>query len=124
RVKAKQLHDNSREQEVVDDLMKALEVVNTKVDSGKMVHDPVTVGLSVLDEVVGPNRIRLKMYAIAPSGRSRTNFIKQLGACFNKVTPGVLLAEQINGVKHNEISSAFVIEYGAQRIVLGGDMES
>jgi beta-lactamase superfamily II metal-dependent hydrolase len=123
KVKAQRLHDSAQEQEIASELLEALELVNAKVNRREMVHNPVTVNASILDELVAPDGVRLRMVAIAPSGRSVTTYNQQLSGCFDTRTPGRILTEQIDGVHHNEISAAFILEYGAQRVVLGGDLE-
>src|SRR5205823_810216 len=70
KTKAKRLHDGAQEEAIVSDLLKVLEIVNAKVKRRELAHDPVTVNYCVLDELVGPEKLRLKMTAIAPSGRS------------------------------------------------------
>ena len=68
KIKAQRLHDNAQEQEIASELLEALELVNAKVNRREMVHDPVTVNTSILDELVAPDGVRLRMVAIAPSG--------------------------------------------------------
>jgi beta-lactamase superfamily II metal-dependent hydrolase len=87
-------------------------------------HGDHVKGVSYLVELVAPDGVRLRMVAIAPSGRSVTTYNQQLSGCFDTRSPGRILAEQIDGVHHNEISAAFILEYGPQRVVLGGDVES
>ncbi len=124
KTKARRLHDNAQEEAIASDLLEALADVNAKVTNKQMVLDPVTVNYTALDEIAGPEQLRLRMVAVAPSGRSVGVYNEQLNACFDKTTRGKILADKIEGVAHNEISSGFVLEYGTQRVILGGDVES
>jgi beta-lactamase superfamily II metal-dependent hydrolase len=124
KTKAKRLHDRTEEEAIATELLDALEVVNEKVKRREMVHDPVVVNSCVFYEDVEPEKLRLRIMAIAPSGRSVGVYNGQLSACFDKGNPGKILADKVEGVDHNEISSAFMVEYGAHRVLLGGDVES
>lgn len=122
KIKALQLHDSSQEEELASELLQTLELVNAKVKRGEMVHDPVVVNTSILDET--PDGVRLRLFAIAPSGRSVTAYNQQLSACFDTERAERILVDRIDGVHHNEISAAFILEYGTQRVILGGDLEN
>ena len=124
KVKARRLHDNAREQEVASELLETIDLVNARVKRRQMVHDPVVVNANILDKEPGPDRPRLRMVATAPSGRSIDLYNQQLSACFDSKTPNRVLVERVDGVHHNVISSAFILEYGSHRVVLGGDVES
>ena len=122
--KAKRLHYHAPEKEIASELLEALGSINNKVKNGQMVHDPVVVTATVLNEVVGQEKLPLRMTAIAPSGRSVARYHEKLSACFDISDPGKILADKVEEIEHNEISSAFILEYGAHRIILGGDVES
>lgn len=124
KTKAKRLHDNSLEEEIASELLDTLDLINQKVKRREMSHDPVSVGYRAWDEELEPEKLRLRITAIAPSGRSISVYNAQLSACFDKSMRGKILADQIEGVEHNAISSAFIVEYGSQRLILGGDVEA
>ncbi len=124
KLKAARLHDPADLQEINNQLLSALVLVREKTISRQMVTDPVAVNYEVLNKSAGPNSPHLRMVALAPSGRSIDLYQQKLSSCFDTSNPGKVLMDKISGVDHNLISSGFLLEYGTQRVVLGGDMNS
>ena len=63
----------------------------------------------------------LKITAIGPPAKLAMRYADSLDRCFTSNER--ILREVITGVNHNLISGGLLIEYGASRIILGGDME-
>lgn len=123
-LKAARLHDPADLKEINSQLLSALALVKEKTISRQIVTDPVVVNYEVLNEPAGPNNPHLRMVALAPSGRSIDLYLQALSSCFDASNPHTVLVEKIPAVDHNLISSGFLLEYGTQRVVLGGDMNS
>jgi hypothetical protein len=120
--KAKRLNSpNTEYSEFSNELIDALIDIRKKIKQGNMSEMRVTNGTVIIDE---NDSCRLRFQSIAPGARSISKYEDSLKACFDKTNPARFLADSIDSVNHNDISSGFVLEYGSQRIVFGGDIEN
>ncbi|MEK7685105.1 MAG: hypothetical protein AAB466_06765 [Verrucomicrobiota bacterium] len=110
------------DEETVNELVRILDLIQDKFTGKTGTHRPDVRRLQLeqhLHEFDGNPPVTIT--AIGASGRQQMLYEKSLQSCFDGGDS--FLADRVPSVNHNLISGGLLVEYGAARIILGGDIE-
>lgn len=111
---AEESQDRER-QETAQELVNIFGRVNALGKSKKIRRELLNIGQQMYDSD------GVRIVAVAPSGDQTFRYVDRLCKCFN---PDGTVKERLQISAHNMISAALVVEFGATRILLGGDVET
>ncbi len=110
------------DRETADELVRILDLIRDRCAGKKEVPRPDVRRLQLdqhLHQFDGDPPVMIT--AIGASGRQQILYEKSLRSCFD--AGDSFLADRLPSVNHNLISGGLLVEYGAARIILGGDIE-
>jgi beta-lactamase superfamily II metal-dependent hydrolase len=113
-------HNSQDIQALANDLVETFRTFRLKLAGGETEIVRLVLGLQLWEERI--NGTLLRVFALGPSGRASAEYEDQLKTCFDEANPRQVRIDRLPRINHNLISSGLLIEFGAFRAVLGGDI--